>query len=342
MPEYVANGAFITYKPGEEKPVGQRTWYEIDDPKYWDWDAPIESLNEKPKTSFAQGVWSNIVIDNAFYNAYKAGERQYAKDYGDWDATPVRPEEISDFLLQPGNEKYINGGYAPKFFDQVRDKGDLVSISNQIDNELKNRELLANQSTTQSLFTSLVSLGADPTILLPGGAVYKSVKFASTIAKTAASATAYTAGAMTLNEVILQNTQQTRTVNESVANVLVSSALGGAIGAGIGAFTSRGAQRELLTALHGDAEAVLNGRTKRVQINEDGTFEIKMSPSADPEIPLNKDQLLAKQEAIESLEKIANEDLTVPLTKEQITQATNILKQLDTKTLDLLRRECTE
>ena len=112
----------------------------------------------------------------------------------------------------------------------------------QIDMEEKDRQTLAASGWTGFGATIAATL-TDPTILIPGGTIYRGVKTGQVVAKTAASASAMAGVATAAQEVGLQATQETRTLEESAMNIGGSMILGGFIGGGIGALSVRRARR---------------------------------------------------------------------------------------------------
>lgn len=99
--------------------------------------------------------------------------------------------------------------------------------------ELKQLEVL-DANGWKTLAAELLIGVVDPSILLPGGVVYKSGKAASK-AVNALRVGAMSAGIASADEVLLHQTQNTRTMEESAFAVGGSAILGGAMGAAAGA-----------------------------------------------------------------------------------------------------------
>jgi hypothetical protein len=109
---------------------------------------------------------------------------------------------------------------------------EVTRISDRIDRELLNKEILNNQfGTGTQLVSSLISGFSDPVNFIPvGGQAFKAFKLGR-IAEGAAKTAAAGLVSATAAEGILQVTQETRTAQESAANIAASTVFAGILGA---------------------------------------------------------------------------------------------------------------
>ncbi|MCP4935611.1 MAG: hypothetical protein GY927_15745, partial [bacterium] len=114
-----------------------------------------------------------------------------------------------------------------------------AAIKRDIDKQEKDRRLL-EESGMYGMANMMVAGFADPTILLPGGNLYKAVKAAKSakttlnVGKTAGSMAAWSAAGAGVAEIGLQATQQLRTKEESALTIGGAALTGGLIGRGLG------------------------------------------------------------------------------------------------------------
>jgi hypothetical protein len=101
----------------------------------------------------------------------------------------------------------------------------------QIEQERKDRETLA-ASGWEGVGLSMVAGIADPTLLLPGGALVRSGRVGYSAARSAAAVGVAAGVGAAVQEAGLQATQEERTAGESALAIGASVLLGGAIGAG--------------------------------------------------------------------------------------------------------------
>lgn len=156
--------------------------------------------------------------------------------FGSYFADKELQQRVSSFSPDP-DFKY--GDNIPPDLMEYRDRFVTATsieksqaIASQLRRELNDGQNIANHPI-KSLFLGFVIGNADPTLLMPGGAICKSVKAGSRIAKSAFSLGVATAAQATVQETALRYTQQTRELDESVYNVLAATLLGSVLG-GIG------------------------------------------------------------------------------------------------------------
>lgn len=129
---------------------------------------------------------------------------------------------------------------SPDDWDDVYNRTAADARRSQIEKERKDRATLSAAGWT-GVGASFVAGVADPTILIPGGALVRgggAIGFSAL--RSAASVGAMAAAATGLQEAGLQATQETRTVAESAIAIGGSAILGGLIGAGASRFLSAG------------------------------------------------------------------------------------------------------
>ncbi|MBN8935185.1 MAG: hypothetical protein J0I13_02505, partial [Rhizobiales bacterium] len=123
-------------------------------------------------------------------------------------------------------------------FENVFNAKAAKAVKADIDRELKDRKTLAASGWTGFGMTAAASI-LDPTFLLPGGALVKGGRAASTIGRTALNVGTAAGVGTGVQEAGLQATQELRTAGESALNIGGSVVLGGILGAGIGGVMSR-------------------------------------------------------------------------------------------------------
>lgn len=111
-------------------------------------------------------------------------------------------------------------------------------IMAEIDQENRDRETLASAGFG-GLVAGMAAGTLDPTIALPGGALYRGVKTGQVAAKSAVSVGAAAAGATAIQETVLQGAQATRTAEDSALGIGGAAILGGLIGGGASALLSK-------------------------------------------------------------------------------------------------------
>lgn len=142
-----------------------------------------------------------------------------------------------------------------KSFTMSQSPAETGQIKAQIDREEEDRKIL--EASGGVGFVAGVAAGIiDPTLALPGGVVFRSVKGGYSVSRSAVSVGIAAAGQTAVQEGVLQATQETRTMGESVAAVASSAILGGLIGSGAAGLLTRAERSAMERALDIDRLAI--------------------------------------------------------------------------------------
>lgn len=151
-------------------------------------------------------------------------------------ASWVRNKTFENSLGKSADPTFNAANWIPAGYEEHADlfmlaqsREDIPLIKSQIDRE-QNAKLLQSQHPLGSLLYGFVANAVDPTVLIPGGTVYKEYKLAQNIKRSALSLGAAAGAATFVQEAGLRETQLTRTPEESAWNVLAASLLGAGFG----------------------------------------------------------------------------------------------------------------
>lgn len=144
-------------------------------------------------------------------------------------------QEDYDFTNYVNRIPKTHLAYADRYFGATTE-AEFNSITAQLDQELKDKSVLAANPWTAAAY-ALDPL--EPTNWLPGGVIYKEAKAGAAIAKSMMGASLSAIASTGLQEGILHQNQLTRTMQESVFNVVGAGLLGGIFGGTASAFGSR-------------------------------------------------------------------------------------------------------
>lgn len=140
-------------------------------------------------------------------------------------------------------------------FVRSRSKAETLSIMSRIERENEDRRIL--ESAGAAGVVAQIAAGLfDPTIALPGGAIYKAARGGYAVARSAASVGAAALLQSSVSEAALQATQETRTAGETAMVIGSSTLLGAFIGAGASALLSRAERVALEKSLDADRAAM--------------------------------------------------------------------------------------
>ena len=188
--------------------------------------------------SLSGSVWRQENIFGSFAEDKALGRKLKANEaVPDFDYFDNVPEDMQSY-----RDQFV----ASKSLEDVSD------IADKIRKEINDRENMANHPTSSFALGILANI-VDPTILLPGGAIYKSAKSGYSALRSAASIGLASAASQAVQEAALVPTQKLRTVEESLFNVLaaatVGAVMGGVGGAVMGGPIGRTARAEVVDTL---------------------------------------------------------------------------------------------
>lgn len=193
---------------------------------------PIQSdpMGQRGTPSFTDTLGASFRLENEVVGAVRALTRD--RDFGDEDPEHNPWDTIKD-------TKYQDYWQA---FTSSRNSAETESIRARIDQELEDRRIREASGLTGFL-TDMAASIASPTILLPGGAIYRGFRASGAAARSAAAVGTAAAGGVAVQEAMLQQQQLTRTWQESMLNIGGATVLGGLLGGGASYFSSRALSR---------------------------------------------------------------------------------------------------
>jgi hypothetical protein len=207
--------------------------------------APMGVDLATPKSpSLGEVVTSAFSRENVVVNlARKLNEEQYPIDPS---YSPYQDERVAG--TKYGTE------YADKF-SYSYSRQDTDRIIADIEREERDNQVL-NAGGFAGFAASVVAGTLDPTILMPGGAIYKSAKGGYSAIRSSASIAAAAAGQIGAQEAALQGAQELRTGEESMFNIATGTLLSAFLGAGAAKILGRGERKVLERALEGERKRV--------------------------------------------------------------------------------------
>lgn len=178
------------------------------------------SLYAEQHPHFRDVFKAHFEADNTLNNAVKFLHRKWLAD------TAGDPDD--DFDVWENISGYE--GYARSFIG-VESRKEFELVKRQIDEENEARRMMAGASGMANLAAGIANAAVDPITFIPiGGAAYNTYRTTGSILEGAARTAAIGAAAMTAEELTLQAMQETRTFEESAANVAGATFLSGLLG----------------------------------------------------------------------------------------------------------------
>lgn len=224
----------------------------------------------KPQEQFTQSE----IAKSAFERENEVGsfiaKAQNGFNYNN-EVDPQDPDfDIIDYI----NDEVDNSDYAPyaENFLQFKNRRNADLYKKHLDREFRNTEVLQNSGWSGVAWGIGASL-LSPVNLIPiGGGAYKAYK-AGQLAKGVALTAGAGAVSMTGSEILLQGSQESRTLGESVMNIGAGTLLAGALG-GASATLSKKQFSQLAKKVEKDiqsdvAEVKINPQTQNVEIRPD-------------------------------------------------------------------------
>ena len=121
----------------------------------------------------------------------------------------------------------------------ARSRSEFKFLKGKIDQEREDLNTIQRSGLGSNLLTGAAAGLLDPTILIPGYNIAKSLKVVQTAVKAAAIGAATAAISQSINEFVLQKNQVLRTSEESLQNIEFAAMFGGVLGGGIGAIGAK-------------------------------------------------------------------------------------------------------
>jgi hypothetical protein len=176
--------------------------------------------------------------------------------------------DIVDYIF----DEVDNSDYAPyaENFLQFKNRKNAELYKRHLDKEFKNTEILQNSGWSGLAWGIGAGLLSPINFVPVGGSVYKAYK-SGKFAKSIALATGIGAGSVSTTEALLQSSQESRTLGESVMNVGAGTILAGVLG-GASATLSKQKFNKLAKKVEKDiqldtAEVRINPETQNFEIN---------------------------------------------------------------------------
>ena len=235
---------------------------------------PQPEPEDKIDTTFTGTIREAFKLDNSVFNV--------VKESVDIDTLNFKEKGYDVFDDIEGYEEYAD------MFIGVANPSRASQLKNDIDLEMDTKRYLDSAPTWQSVTARLAANVIDPISIMP---IIKGVQLASRagrFAKGAAQGAALGGLSGISREAILQKSQETKTAQESVINIVAESAFGALLGGGIAALPSSAklaGQRILAKAMKGE--------DFQIRIDKDGGMSIERSVGAKEVVTDIEDEGLA-------------------------------------------------
>ena len=229
----------------------------------------------KPQEQFTQSE----IAKSAFERENEVGSFIAKAQNGFNYNNEVDPQDPSFDIIDYINDEVDNSDYAPyaENFLQFKNRRNADLYKKHLDREFRNTEVLQNSGWSGVAWGIGASL-LSPVNLIPiGGGAYKAYKagqFAKGVALTAGAG----AVSMTGSEILLQGSQESRTLGESVMNIGAGTLLAGALG-GASATLSKKQFSQLAKKVEKDiqsdvADVKINPQTQNVELRPDSASAV--------------------------------------------------------------------
>jgi hypothetical protein len=158
-------------------------------------------------------------------------------------ADSIAESSNNTFTPEPDYDPYTDmegyEGWAEELHG-ANSRAEMLHLKNKINSERQVAEVISSGTGAQQFMGAASLIATDPTMLIPiGGALWKTYRTGGRILEGAARTAAYGAAVTTGQEVFLQNTQLTRTGEESVHNIAAATLLSGLLGGTVGALSPK-------------------------------------------------------------------------------------------------------
>lgn len=152
--------------------------------------------------------------------------------------------------------------YAVNFFG-ARTPDEFKTIETQTRNEIADKSLIT-ANPWKSLAYAIDPI--EPTNWIPGGVIYKGAKLGAALARSVMGGAISAVASTGAQEAVFHQNQSTRSMQESIFNVVGAGLLGGVIGGGLSAYGSRKLVKEATGTL--DVENIKANQRIQADINE--------------------------------------------------------------------------
>ncbi len=212
-------------------------------------ELPVQNLPEQPKPEAS--VWEGLgAVWQRENDVTSFMVNSLGLDPGPADPAFSLTEALRGSRFENRFDTFVaQGAYNRTRFDNVL---------RQLENEDRNTQLAEQLPWYLSLPVGIAAGVLSPTTLLPGAGLVRSVRGGYSIARSAAVVGASAGASVAAQEALLQSTQLSRPLSESVVNVGAGVILGGFIGAGAAGLLGRA---EYLQATRGVRQAYMDDPT---------------------------------------------------------------------------------
>lgn len=218
--------------------------------------------------SFTQALGAAFKVDNVAYNAVKQGAAFTKNAFSNLDTEPLTPNDIFEDIV---GTQYEDFAFELAF---AQDRSMLQDFKHIVDDRIEARDILSRSGTAAALTSALIAGSIDITSVMPGGAAFKSLSTAKSVAQTAASVGLAGFAAGVVSEAALQPLQSERTLQESAFNVAASTIISGALGGAVGFMGAKRYQKAVQ-----EGADILAEKQNLVRVREDNTFDVIQTPA---------------------------------------------------------------
>lgn len=191
-------------------------------------------LNPEPAESDSSVLGAAFRLENPVVSLFNGGRVDQSEPF-DPEYRPY--EDIQGTKYEQYSDRFV----------EVRNERQGTMVKSQIDREIEDRSALEAAGGWGMLAEMTAGL-LSPSSLLPGGAVVKGAKGGISIGRTGMSVAAAGGIAVALDEIALQNSQETRTGTETAMSIGGGILLGGLLGGGVGALSRKAHMRASASA----------------------------------------------------------------------------------------------
>ena len=197
----------------------------------WDDTVPENYLaTARPATEEEQSIWGAAFRqENPVVNAYAAITRPAFTPNPDFDLA-ARLRQAPEALVEPN------------LFAAIESDEEFDYVLNRVRQQTQDRQTL-EAAGVAGIGAAMVSGMLSPTILLPGGAIYKNIRGGVALGRTAASGAGWNMVGGAIDEGFIYVTQETRRPEDFVLGVASAAILGGLFGGSAGLLTRRQIER---------------------------------------------------------------------------------------------------